>query len=123
MILYGISNCDTVRKARKFLESHAVDFTFHDFRKTPLTLTQLNHWLQYVSLENLVNQRSTSWKTLTPEQKKTLLIDHDMAILIEMPTLIKRPVLQTAHQVLLGFSAAQYQALWPVTTVSSEPNQ
>lgn len=109
MILYGISNCDTVRKARHFLEQNKVEFTFHDFRKNGLTPQHLQHWLTFVAIEQLVNQRSTSWKTLTPEQKTNLLTHHDLSLLIEMPTLIKRPVLETSNQLLLGFNAVDYQ--------------
>ncbi|WP_127471007.1 Spx/MgsR family RNA polymerase-binding regulatory protein [Thiomicrorhabdus aquaedulcis] len=111
MILYGISNCDTVRKARHFLEQNKVEFTFHDFRKNGLTPQIVQNWLTFVALEQLVNQRSTSWKTLTPEQKTNLLIHQDLSLLIDMPTLIKRPVLETSNQLLLGFDAIRYQNL------------
>ena len=111
MILYGISNCDTVRKARKFLEANHIDFTFHDFRKDGFNLELFNQWLQLQPLETLINKRSTSWKQLTDSQKQGLTDGSDLSPLIDMPTLIKRPILNTNNQLLVGFKQAEYQSL------------
>lgn len=110
MILYGIANCDTVRKARKFLEASGVEFTFHDFRKDGFTLNIFNQWLQHQPLDVLINRRSTSWKQLSDQQKKSLTDGSDLTPLLEMPTLIKRPILQNNNGLLVGFKQADYQA-------------
>ncbi|MBN2865495.1 MAG: arsenate reductase [Thiotrichales bacterium] len=111
MILYGISNCDTVRKARKFLEKNNIEFTFHDFRKDGFDLETFNKWLQLQPLDCLVNKRSTSWKQLSDNQKQGLTDGSDLAPLIDMPTLIKRPVLAHNTQLLVGFKETDYQTL------------
>lgn len=111
MILYGIPNCDTVRKARKFLEENQIDYRFHDFKKDGLSLEIIHEWLQQQTIEVLVNKRSTSWKQLTEQQKENLMDIADLSVLTEMPTLIKRPVLATEKGLLVGFNADEYEAL------------
>ncbi|MPQ76078.1 arsenate reductase [Hydrogenovibrio sp. JE_KL2] len=109
MKMYGIPNCDTVRKARKFLESHDIDYEFHDFKKQGLSLDTIETWLKTVPLDHLVNKRSTSWKQLSDEQKAALTSGNDLSVLTEMPTLIKRPVLESNKSLLIGFSQAEYE--------------
>ena len=112
--LYGIKNCDTVKKARKWLESHEVDFDFHDVREDGLSAADIKRWLNVVSAQQLVNKRSTTWKQL-PESVKAAL-DSDSVkpttltkTLLEHPTLIKRPVLENNNGVTVGFKAEIYQ--------------
>lgn len=111
MILYGIPNCDTVRKARKFLSENNIQYTFHDFRKDGLTVSTIQHWLESQPIEALVNKRSTSWKQITNKQQTELMSGKNLEILTELPTLIKRPVLETDTQLMLGFNAAEYETL------------
>lgn len=111
MILYGISNCDTVRKARKFLDVNSVQYTFHDLRKEGLTLSTIQRWLESQPIELLVNKRSTSWRQISDEQKVQLMSGADLSILLERPTLIKRPILEMESQLLIGFKAAEYETL------------
>jgi arsenate reductase len=111
MILYGIPNCDTVRKARKFLDANSIQYTFHDFRKDGLPVQTIQHWLESQSIEVLVNKRSTGWKQITDEQKAQLMSGENLSILSELPTLIKRPILEMDSQLLVGFKAAEYETL------------
>lgn len=111
MKMYGIPNCDTVRKARKFLEASKVDYEFHDFKKLGLQLETINSWLNKQPLDTLINKRSTSWKQLTDDQKSALTSGSDLTILTEMPTLIKRPVLETDDDLFIGFKEAEYEKL------------
>lgn len=115
MILYGIPNCDTVRKARKFLEAHQVNHTFHDFKKEGLSLSLIQYWLTQHPIEKLVNKRSTTWKQLNDTQKEQLMSQENLSILTEYPTLIKRPVLQiedtTQPTIIIGFNEKAYQGL------------
>ena len=110
--LYGIANCDTVRKARKWLEAHQVPYHFHDFRKVGLSKETLQQWLQHFPLEKLVNKRSTSWRQLSEAEKQDLLDNQNLEILLQYPTLIKRPVLINAHKILIGFKEADYEHLF-----------
>lgn len=110
MILYGIANCDTVRKAKKLLEQHGHPVTFHDFRKEGLTPSMIQAWLNDVNYADLINKRSTSWKALSPEQQRAVDAQ-DLDLVCQFPTLIKRPILETGSKLLVGFNASEYQQL------------
>ena len=111
MILYGISNCDTVRKARKWLSERNVDHQYHDFRKDGLDQQTVKNWLDSVGMDVLLNKRGTTWRKL-PEEEKTDLSDQRLIqLLVDNPTLIKRPVLITDQQILVGFKEADYLSL------------
>lgn len=112
ILLFGIPNCDTVRKAQKWLKENKHDFQFQDFKKTPLTSEQIMRWLELVSLSDLLNPRSTGWKKMTEAQKVDLLQNHNLTVLIDHPTLIKRPVLQYNNQIHFGFKDTDYQAFF-----------
>ncbi|MBO1924982.1 ArsC family reductase [Thiomicrorhabdus sp. 6S3-12] len=111
--MYGIANCDTIKKARKFLDSQNVPYQFHDFRKDGLETEQVNAWLQKVTLTDLINKRSTSWRNLDEQQKAALLENSPQAleIILQQPTLIKRPVLEKGDALLIGFKEAEYKQL------------
>ncbi|GAA4882390.1 ArsC family reductase [Ferrimonas pelagia] len=108
MILYGIKTCDTVRKARKYLEQQQWKHQYHDFRIDGLDEAKVAHWLSLVGHQVLLNTRSTSWRALTDEQKQTMDNDKAKALILANPTLIKRPVLESANHILVGFKAADY---------------
>jgi arsenate reductase len=110
MILYGIKNCDTVKKARRWLEANDVAYTFHDFRTDGLEKATVDSWLKHVSWEVLLNKRGTTWRKLEDPRKEQL----DEAIAVELmlanPTLIKRPVITTENACFVGFKEADYTA-------------
>lgn len=111
--LYGIKNCDTVKKARKWLESHGVDYRFHDFRQDGIDSTLIQGWLQSLDWETLVNKRSTTWKQLDDSTKNTLSENTVIEVLKQHPTLIKRPVVRTDNdQIEVGFKEATYSKLF-----------
>lgn len=110
--LYGIANCDTVRKARKWLTAHKVDYQFHDFRKDGLSAEQLKHWAKKVGWETLLNRRGQTWRKL-PDKAKTNLTEAGALKLMQAePTLIKRPVLEIKSQVHVGFKDTDYKNLF-----------
>ncbi len=113
--LYGIANCDTVRKARRWLADQGIDYRFHDFRADGLELEQVRAWLKELG-PALVNKRSTSWKTLDPASRDELSSGTDsasaLATIVAQPTLIKRPLLDTGSTRHLGFSPATYATLF-----------
>ncbi len=109
--LYGIKNCDSVKKARKWLEQHNKPYVFHDFREQGLDKKTLSKWLSEIGTEKLINKRSTTWKQLGNEDQQRILSGNALAITLANPTLIKRPVLDTGDQLLVGFSEASYSQL------------
>lgn len=111
-ILYGIKNCDTVRKARKWLEAHDVPFTFHDFRRDGLDEATLRDWAEAVDWETLLNRRGTTWRKLPEAQRDDIDERKAIQLMLDNPTLIKRPVLVDADWVHVGFSPDDYAALF-----------
>lgn len=112
--LFGIKNCDTVKKARRWLDANGVDYTFHDFRADGLDEKQVEAWVKTMGLGTLVNKRSTTWKTLSNTEKQQIADEHVYAasILVEHPTLIKRPLLETNGQARVGFKEADYSEIF-----------
>lgn len=112
MTLYGIKNCDTVKKARKWLEQHQQQVVFHDFREDGLTVADIESWVAHVGWETLFNKRSTSYRNLTDAEKSDLNQDKVIALMLMHPTLIKRPVLVKDDHVFVGFKPQQYQEIF-----------
>jgi Spx/MgsR family transcriptional regulator len=111
--LYGIPNCNTVKKARTWLEDHATPYVFHDFRKDGVDAALLQGWLQQVAWEKLVNRAGMTWRAL-PEESKAGVTDNASAItlMLDKPSVIKRPVLvQDGSIVHLGFSEDAYKRI------------
>ena len=108
--LFGIPNCDTVKKARTWLEQAGLSYQFHDFKKAGLDKTTVSAWLKEVPWEILVNKKGTTWRGL-PDATKASVIDATSAtvLMLENTSVIKRPVLCTNNQVLVGFDADLYK--------------
>lgn len=114
LTVYGIPNCDTVKKARNWLDAHGIAYTFHDFKKAGVDTVLLRGWLAHVSPDTLVNRRGTTWRALSDGQKASAdTIDDAIALMIDKPSVIKRPVIVAGdHVKAVGFSADQYQSLF-----------
>jgi arsenate reductase len=110
--LYGIKNCDTVKKARKWLEQHGVEYEFHDFREDGLDTEAVKAWLDELGWETLVNKRSTSWKALDPATREAMDDASALSAIVSQPTLIKRPLLDIGNERHTGFSTAAYAKLF-----------
>ncbi|MCL1060037.1 ArsC family reductase [Shewanella gelidimarina] len=110
LTLFGIKNCDTVRKARKWLEQNNLSVDFHDFREHGLTAEQVEEWVAVVGWETLFNKRSTSFRNLTDTEKNDINEKKAIALMVLYPTLIKRPVLINGSKVNVGFKEAEYKA-------------
>ena len=110
--LYGINNCDTVKKARNWLDLHGIEYRFHDFRADGLEESAVAAWLAELGWEQLVNKRSTSWKALTARDREAMDEQSALRAIMAQPTLIKRPLLDTGHERFTGFSAANYQKIF-----------
>ena len=110
-ILYGIKNCDTVKKARRWLEDHAVEYQFHDFRQDGLDKKQLSSWVEKLGWEAIVNKRSTTWRNLSDKEKEITTNAQAIKILLANPTLIKRPIVEKNKTLLVGFKEAEFKKL------------
>jgi arsenate reductase len=111
LTIYGIPNCDTCRKARKWLADHGVDYRFHDLRADGLTISKVRHWVDSVGWEALLNRRSATWRQLPEGDRDKLTADKAVTLLVAHPTLVKRPVAETAGTVMVGFAADEYDKL------------
>ncbi len=110
--LYGIKNCDTVRKARKWLASNDITYTFHDLRADGLNEATLRGWTEAASWEALLNRRGTTWRQLPETQRDGIGEEKAIQLMLENPTLIKRPVLTTDDQTHVGFKFADYETIF-----------
>lgn len=113
MKLYGIPNCDTVKKARVFLQEKGVAYEFVDFKKKPPDAALLETWLQSVPLETLLNKRGTTWRKLDAAvQAEAAEAAGAVRVMAENPSVIKRPVLEKDGAVYVGFSADLYAEIF-----------
>ena len=109
MDIYGIPNCSTVKKARVWLAQQNIDYAFHDFKKTGVSVAQLTLWAEQIHWEELINRQGTTWRKLSDAIKASITTPAAaFALMAEQPSLIKRPVLVHQHRLLVGFNAAKY---------------
>ena len=111
--MYGIPNCDTIRKARKWLDAHDIAYQFHDYRKDGLTRKQLELWEKALGWEALLNRRGTTWRKLPEEIRDNINRKSAISLLLQHPAMIKRPLLELddGEKLLLGFSEKTYNEL------------
>ncbi|MGF2736060.1 ArsC family reductase [Marinobacter sp. DUT-1] len=108
MKLYGIKNCDTVKKARKWLDDQGISYDFHDFKKDGLSSEKLSEWEQAIGWEPLLNRRGTTWRKLPDEVRDTISAQSAHDIMLENPSIIKRPVVEHDGDVFVGFKADEW---------------
>lgn len=106
--VYGIPNCDTMKKARKWLEENGVEYMFHDYKKTGITKSKLKDWCNKVDWELLLNRRGTTWRKLDEDTKANINKTHAINIMAENTSIIKRPVIEVGDNLLVGFSEDEY---------------
>ena len=114
MKLYGIPNCNTVKKAREWLAQNAIEYTFHDFKKDGVDAATINEWLQQQPWEKLVNRAGMTWRGLS-DARKAAVIDNASAtqLMLEKSSVIKRPILSRDGKILaLGFDEKLYASLF-----------
>lgn len=110
--IYGIKNCDTMKKAFDWLDSHGVAYTFHDYRTEGVTEDQVRGWCQALGWEKVLNKASTTFRNLPDADKAGLDEERAIALMVREPTMIKRPVLQTGGTVTNGFKPDVYAGLF-----------
>jgi Spx/MgsR family transcriptional regulator len=109
--LYGIPNCDTMKKARVWLAAQGVDYEFHDYKVAGIDREKLAGWAKVVGWETLLNRAGTSFRRLPDARKENLDERKAIALMLEQPSMIKRPVFERGKTLLVGFSPEKYSAL------------
>jgi Spx/MgsR family transcriptional regulator len=110
--LYGIPNCDTIKKARAWLDEHGVDYTFHDYKKAGIDETVLRGWVEELGWQTLLNTRGMMWRKVPQAVRDDIDEASAVRLMLETPSMIKRPVLDTGAQRHVGFKPAQYAAIF-----------
>lgn len=108
--IYGIKNCDTMKKAFTWLDKHGVAYTFHDYKKAGADRQQLERWCKQLGWETVLNRAGTTFRKLPEENKEGLNAAMAIKLMLEQPSMIKRPVLDTGKRLLVGFKPDEYQA-------------
>ena len=113
--LYGIPNCDTVKKARKWLEANGLDYAFHDYKKEGADAGKVENWIEAKSVDVVLNKRGTTWRKLSDEEKaKAEDVHTAVTLLVQNPSMIKRPVVEHATSsgdgILVGFKEDEWSA-------------
>jgi arsenate reductase len=107
--IYGIKNCDTMKKARAWLDRYGVDYAFHDYKTAGIGRGQLEGWARNVGWEALLNRAGTTFRKLPDKDKENLTAAKAMKLMLDQPSMIKRPVLEAGKAILVGFKPEQYE--------------
>lgn len=109
--LYGIKNCDTIRKAKNWLAASEIDYQFHDYRTDGLDQDRLQKWCDQLGWEILINRRGTTWRKLPETAKSELNEEKAIDLMLANPAMIKRPLLETGKDTIIGFNPSEYERL------------
>ena len=110
--IYGIANCDTMKKARKWLDNNGIEYTFHDYKKLGTPEKELKKWCKQLGWETLLNKRGTTWRKLDDAIKDNVNEKSAIQIMLDNPSIIKRPVLDIDGNYIVGFSETEYSSLF-----------
>ena len=109
--LYGIKNCDNIKKSRKWLDKNSIEYVFHDFRVDGIKKTMIKEFIENIEIALLINKRSTSWKKLSNKEKLAESKKELIELLLKNPTIIKRPIIKSKNKYLVGFSEDKFKLL------------
>lgn len=115
--MYGIRNCDTVRKARVWLDGCGVDYRFHDFKTAGIDRARLEAWCRGHGWEVVLNRAGTTFRKLAATRTSSLTEQKALLLMLEQPSMIKRPVLEVGPRSLVGFSTESYERLFPASRI------
>jgi Spx/MgsR family transcriptional regulator len=110
--LFGIKNCDTMKKARTWLDDHDVGYEFHDYKAKGIDRAHLEKWITAAGWETVLNRAGTTFKKLDDAQKADLNAEKAIELMLAQPSMIKRPVLEAKDKITIGFKPDNYQALF-----------
>jgi arsenate reductase len=110
--LYGIPNCDTMKKARTWLADNGVEYEFHDYKKLGIEKKKLTEWIKAVGWETLLNRRGMMWRKVPDDVKASIDEKSAIKLMLETPSIIKRPVLEANGKVTVGFKPETYEELF-----------
>ena len=108
LTMYGIPNCDTVKKARTWLDGRGLSYTFHDYKKMGIDKTKLEGWVQQAGWETLLNRAGTTFKKLPDADRENLTEKKAIALMLAQPSMIKRPVVEKKGRIVVGFKPELY---------------
>jgi arsenate reductase (glutaredoxin) len=111
LTLYGIPNCDTVKKARTWLDAHGLPYHFHDYKKAGIDRATLQRWCEHLGHDKVINTRGTTWRKLPEQQRSQLDAYSALSLMLAQPSLIRRPIIEKGAILLLGFDQQEWQTL------------
>jgi arsenate reductase len=111
IIIYGIKNCDTMKKARAFLDKRGLDYKFHDYKVSGIERAKLEGWAKKAGWETLLNRAGTTFRKLPDKDKNGITAKKAIALMFDQPSMIKRPVLEAGGKLLVGFKPDEYAAV------------
>ena len=109
--VYGIPNCDTMKKARKWLDANNLEYEFHDYKKSGVPEKNLKSWVQAADWEAILNKRGTTWRKLSDDIKNSIDETSSIQVMLDNPSAIKRPILENGKTLLVGFKEEEYKIL------------
>ena len=112
LTVFGIRSCDTCRKARKFLAENDIEYRFHDVRDDGLDIQMLERWTARIDWTKLLNKQSLTWRKIPEVDRSETTKSRAFALIIENPTLLKRPVLESETFIAVGFSEKRFSEFW-----------
>jgi arsenate reductase (glutaredoxin) len=110
--LYGIKNCDTIKKAKKWLDANSIDFEFHDFRVEGIDKKLIENWLKQIDWQVLLNTRGTTWRKISESERDGINKTRAIKLMLEHPAIIKRPVLAVKSKFYVGFKDKDYEQVF-----------
>ena len=110
MTIYGIPNCDTIKKTLDWFKANKIEYDFHDYKKLGIEKAKLQNWFKQVGIENIINKKSTSWKALDAEEQASITKQAGaITVILKNPSIIKRPIIEDQGEiVMIGFKADEY---------------
>ena len=111
LTIYGIVNCDTCRKARRWLTDNDIEYAFHDFRSDGVTVQMLERWCDRIEWQKILNKRSLTWRKIPQLDRQNLSRSKALSLMLENPTLIRRPVLETDELTAVGYTEDGYREI------------
>ena len=111
--IYGIKNCDTMKKARAWLDGRGIAYAFHDYKTEGVERARIEGWAREVGWETLLNRAGTTFRKLPEQDKESLTETKAIALMLDQPSMIKRPVLEAGGKLIVGFKPATYEEALP----------